>query len=112
MNKRIGQSDYCDFAGASLAFKRNLAETMTMIYIKYFGPLAAEVGTHAETLPWDEGGDTDTLLRILRGRNQRWQDALSDDKVFKLVVQKNICHSLTDIPDGAEVGILPPVTGG
>ena len=28
------------------------------------------------------------------------------------VVQKQICHEVVDIPDGAEVGVLPPVTGG
>ena len=83
-----------------------------MIYIKYFGPLANEVGTHTETLPWENGGDTETLLKLLRARNSRWATALSADKIFKLVVQKQICHEATDIPDGAEVGILPPVTGG
>lgn len=83
-----------------------------MIYIKYFGPLASEVGTHTEALPWDNGGDTEALLALLRARNSRWASALASDKVFKLVVQKNICHGVVDIPDGAEVGVLPPVTGG
>ena len=83
-----------------------------MIYIKYFGPLANEVGAHTETLPWDKGGDTETLLTLLRARNSRWANALACDKIFKLVVQKQICHEVVDIPDGAEVGVLPPVTGG
>ena len=83
-----------------------------MIYIKYFGTLANEVGTHTETLPWENGGDTETLLKLLRARNSRWANALSADKIFKLVVQKQICHEVVDIPDGAEVGVLPPVTGG
>ena len=50
-----------------------------MIYIKYFGPLANEVGTHTETLPWDKGGDTETLLTLLRARNSRWANALACD---------------------------------
>ena len=83
-----------------------------MIYIKYFGPLANEVGTHTETLPWEHGGATETLSQLLRARNSRWANALSADKIFKLVVQKQICHEVADIPDGAEVGVLPPVTGG
>lgn len=83
-----------------------------MIYIKYFGPLASELGTHAEILSWDQGGDTETLLALLRGRNSHWARALGSDKIFKLVVQKQICHDVVHIPDGAEVGILPPVTGG
>lgn len=83
-----------------------------MIYIQYFGPLATELGTRAETLPWDEGGTTETLLQLLRARNSRWYNALAEEKIFKFVVEKKICHQLANIPDGAEVAILPPVTGG
>ena len=83
-----------------------------MIYIQYFGPLATELGTRAETLPWNNGGTTETLLSVLRSRNERWKKALAADKIFKLVVEKQICHDLVDIPDGAVVAILPPVTGG
>jgi sulfur-carrier protein len=83
-----------------------------MIYIQYFGPLATELGTRAETLPWNNGGTTETLLSVLRSRNKRWKKALATDKIFKLVVEKKICHELVDIPDGAVVAILPPVTGG
>lgn len=83
-----------------------------MIYIKYFGALAAELGTRLETLPWENGGDTDTLISLLRSRNERWNRALTQNKIYKIVVQKEICHQVTNIPDGAEVAILPPVTGG
>jgi len=83
-----------------------------MIYVKYFGALAAELGTRMETLPWTEGGNTTTLLRILRSRNAHWHQALDENKIYKIVVQKEICHQVTQIPDGAEVAILPPVTGG
>ncbi|ALH95725.1 MoaD/ThiS family protein [Acinetobacter equi] len=83
-----------------------------MIYIQYFGPLATELGTRAETLPWNNGGTTETLLTVLRSRNERWKKALAEEKIFKLVVEKRICHDLVNIPDGAEVAILPPVTGG
>ena len=97
---------------SSILITVQIVEFTTMIYIKYFGPLATELGTRAEVLPWEQGGTTETLLEILRSRNNRWQSALSEDKVFKLVVNKKICHSATDIPDEVEVGILPPVTGG
>lgn len=83
-----------------------------MIYIQYFGPLATELGTRVETLSWEHGGTTETLLALLRNRNSRWQNALSDEKIFKIVVEKKICHQVINIPDGAEVAILPPVTGG
>lgn len=83
-----------------------------MIYIQYFGPLATELGTRTESLPWDNGGTTESLLQLLRSRNSRWEVALAEDKIFKFVVQKQICHQVTNIPDEAEVAILPPVTGG
>lgn len=83
-----------------------------MIYIQYFGPLATELGTRAETLLWHNGGTTETLLNLLRSRNERWKNALAPEKIFKFVVEKKICHDLVDIPDGVEVAILPPVTGG
>ena len=83
-----------------------------MIYIQYFGPLATELGTRAETLPWEQGGTTATLLQLLRARNLRWSNALAEEKIFKFVVEKKICHQWVDIPDGAEVAILPPVSGG
>ena len=83
-----------------------------MIYVKYFGAMAAELGTRIETLPWSEGGDTVTLVRLLSSRNGRWNNALAENKIYKIVVQNEICHQVTIIPDGAEVAILPPVTGG
>ena len=83
-----------------------------MIYVKYFGAMAAELGTRIETLPWSEGGDTVELVRLLRSRNDRWNNALAENKIYKIVVQNEICHQVTIIPDGAEVAILPPVTGG
>ncbi|OTG87070.1 hypothetical protein B9T31_05530 [Acinetobacter sp. ANC 4558] len=83
-----------------------------MIYIQYFGPLASELGIRTETLPWNNGGTTETLLELLRSRNSRWKNALAAEKIFKIVVEKKICHDVVEILDGAEVAILPPVTGG
>ena len=54
-----------------------------MIYVKYFGAMAAELGTRIETLPWSEGGDTVTLVRLLRSRNDRWNNALAENKIYK-----------------------------
>ena len=55
-----------------------------MIYVKYFGAMAAELGTRIETLPWSEGGDTVTLVRLLRSRNDRWNNALAENKIYKI----------------------------
>lgn len=82
-----------------------------MITIKYFGPLADEVGTSIETLAW-QGGSTDDLLDLLRSRGAPWSSALAPDKIYKLAVNQQICHGVAQIDDQTEVGILPPVTGG
>ncbi|WP_312968614.1 MoaD/ThiS family protein [Acinetobacter gerneri] len=83
-----------------------------MIYIKYFGHFPSKLGLSEEYLDWENGGNTETLLEILRSRNELWEKTLAEYEVFRVVVQKRICHQVTEIVDGDEIGILPPVTGG
>lgn len=82
-----------------------------MIRILYFGFLREALGRDSETLAWD-GGDSDALLALLRARGDDWAFALAPDKVFRVVVDREVRRGVVAIPDGAEVGILPPVTGG
>lgn len=82
-----------------------------MITILYFGYLREALGRDAETLAWP-GGDTAALLAQLRARGDDWAAALAPDKVFRVVVNQEVSAAVVTIPDGAEVGILPPVTGG
>ncbi|SCK23610.1 MoaD/ThiS family protein [Vogesella sp. LIG4] len=81
------------------------------IRILYFGRLKDALGRGEETLDW-AGGDTAALLAALRGRGADWAEALAAGKVFRLVVNQQVVRGEVMIPDGAEVGILPPVTGG
>ncbi|TIC87184.1 MoaD/ThiS family protein [Crenobacter intestini] len=82
-----------------------------MIRILYFGFLREALGRDSETLAWD-CGDSDALLALLRARGDDWAAALAPDKVFRVVVDREVRRGVVAIPDGAEVGILPPVTGG
>ncbi|BEV71227.1 MULTISPECIES: MoaD/ThiS family protein [unclassified Paludibacterium] len=82
-----------------------------MIVIRYFGVLKETLGLEQEQLDWT-GGDCRQLLSQLRARGLDWQAALAPGKVFRLVVNQVIVREDGAIPDGAEVGILPPVTGG
>ncbi len=82
-----------------------------MIRILYFGFLREALGRDSETIAWD-GGDSDALLALLRARGDDWASALASDKVFRVVVDREVRRGVVAIPDGAEVGILPPVTGG
>jgi sulfur-carrier protein len=82
-----------------------------MIRVLYFGVLKEHLGCAEESLAWS-GGHTGDLLALLRARGADWAEALAPGKVFRLVVDQQIVRGDAPIADGAEVGILPPVTGG
>jgi molybdopterin converting factor small subunit len=82
-----------------------------MIRVLYFGVLKEKLGCDQEMLEWN-GGSTADLLTRLRDRGAEWAEALAPGKVFRLVVDQRIVRGDAEIADGAEVGILPPVTGG
>ncbi len=82
-----------------------------MIKILYFGVLKQQLATAQEEIAWPGGSGSD-LLALLHARGGEWQTALAADKIFRLVINKKISAWSDHIPDGAEVGLLPPVTGG
>lgn len=82
-----------------------------MIRILYFGVLRDRVGRDSEELAWN-GGSTDALLQHLRDRGPQWAEALAPGQVFRMAVNRQMAYGEVPVPDGAEVGILPPVTGG
>ncbi|MDO4640141.1 MAG: MoaD/ThiS family protein [Neisseria sp.] len=82
-----------------------------MIRILYFGVLKQQLQIEQESLTW-QGGSGHDLLELLRARGADWQQALDEGRVFRVVINKKISSFDTEIPDGAEVGLLPPVTGG
>lgn len=84
---------------------------MSSIRILYFGRLKDAVGHAEETLDW-AGGNSSQLLALLHERGDAWAAALAEGQIFRLVVNQQIVRGDADIPPGAEVGILPPVTGG
>ncbi|MFZ1891475.1 MAG: MoaD/ThiS family protein [Formosimonas sp.] len=82
-----------------------------MIEIQYFGKIRELVQCDLETIDW-QGADTDALLVHLRGRGEPWASALAHHQVYKIALNHRILHSAQSIPEGAHIGILPPVTGG
>ena len=85
-----------------------------MLHIRYFGILQTALDTREEQLEWNvcSNLDTDALLAQLRARGEPWFSALAPEKVFKIAVNRQLIHANTLISDGAEIGFLPPVTGG
>ena len=82
-----------------------------MITILYFGVLKQRLGVAQEQVAWG-GGTGRELLHLLQRRGSAWAEALEEDRIFRLAVDKQIVGWDVRIPDGAEVGLLPPVTGG
>ncbi|TDR73058.1 MoaD/ThiS family protein [Paludibacterium purpuratum] len=82
-----------------------------MILVRYFGVLKDKLGLEQERLDWP-GGTTRDLLTLLRARGGDWEQGLAPGQVFRLVVNQAIVRGDAEIPADAEVGILPPVTGG
>lgn len=82
-----------------------------MITVLYLGHLSDLFGQSTEQLAWT-GGTTEDLLTLLKSRGEPWLSALQPNKIFRIAVNKMIQHDTADILDGAEIGILPPVTGG
>lgn len=82
-----------------------------MITVLYFGVLKQDLNTACETIDW-AGGNGLSLLSVLRARGGEWESALAENRVFRLVINKKISAWEDEIPEGAEVGLLPPVTGG
>ncbi|ASK28365.1 MoaD/ThiS family protein [Neisseria chenwenguii] len=82
-----------------------------MITILYFGVLKQSLQTEREQIEWTGGSGRD-LLALLRARGADWEAALAEGKVFRLAINQQIAAWDETVPDGAEVGLLPPVTGG
>ena len=82
-----------------------------MIRMLYFGILQDHLACAEENWPWT-GGDCELLLAQLRARGLPWRNALAPEKIFRLVVNQQVVLDNVPIPCGAEVAILPPVTGG
>lgn len=82
-----------------------------MITILYFGVLKQRLNIAQEQIEWGGGSGLD-LLAQLHARGGEWPLALAPEQIFRLVINKKISAWSDEIPDGAEVGMLPPVTGG
>ena len=83
-----------------------------MIQIRYFGVLQTELNTASEQLAWQDGASTDELLMLLRSRGEPWFSSLASERIFKIAVNRQLIHQSIPISENAEVGFLPPVTGG
>lgn len=83
-----------------------------MITIHYLANLRETLDCSSEQIDWS-GGDVAALLRLLRQRGEPWSSALAPEHIYKVAINQEIVHGeQATIAPGAEVAILPPVTGG
>ena len=81
-----------------------------MITILYFGVLKQRLGVAQEQVAWG-GGTGRELLHLLQRRGAAWAEAVGEDRLFRPAVDTHIGGWEVRIPDGADVGHLPPGTG-
>jgi len=80
-----------------------------MIELLYFARLRESLGSSGEQLEPVPANVAD-LLQLLKSRGEPWSEALSG-KVL-VAVNQEMALPDTELQDGDEVGLFPPVTGG
>jgi molybdopterin synthase sulfur carrier subunit len=79
--------------------------------ILYFARLRERFGVAEESMAFD-GVSAADLIATLQARGGVWAEELAAGRAFRVAVNQDIVTLDAAIPDGAEVAIFPPVTGG
>lgn len=82
-----------------------------MISVVYFARLKEVFALTEETLTSTPATVAD-LIVLLSARGGVWAEELAGGKVFRVAINHEMAYLSDVIPDGAEVAIFPPVTGG
>ncbi|QZA77228.1 molybdopterin converting factor subunit 1 [Deefgea tanakiae] len=82
-----------------------------MISVVYFARLKEVLGLAEEQLPQSPATVAD-LIDLLAARGGVWAEELAGGKVFRVAINQEMARLSDAIPEGAEVAIFPPVTGG
>ena len=70
-------------------------------------------GTDSEELALPaEVNNMGALLRLLRERGEPWATALAGNRTVRYAVNQDMAALDTEVADGDEIAIFPPVTGG
>ena len=85
-----------------------------MVTLLYFASLRESLGCSREqvALPAAGAATVSTLLDALRARGDRWNEALSPGKQWRVAVNQQMADLATPLKAGDEVALFPPVTGG
>ena len=81
------------------------------LHMLYFARLRERFGVGEETLEL-AGATVADLLAVLQARGGAWAEELAAERAYRVAVNQDIVALDAVLPDGAEVAIFPPVTGG
>ncbi|HSC79052.1 MAG TPA: MoaD/ThiS family protein [Chitinolyticbacter sp.] len=84
---------------------------MKTLHLVYFARLREAFGSAGETLATDAATAAD-LVAELAARGGVWLAELGGGRVFRVAINQDMAQLGDALPDGAEVAIFPPVTGG
>lgn len=79
--------------------------------VLYFARLRERFGIAEESLDF-AGTTAADLVTALQVRGGAWAEELAAGRAFRIAVNQDIVALDAALPDGAEVAIFPPVTGG
>lgn len=83
------------------------------VRVLYFASLRERLGCESEEFELPEGiADVADLLAHLRQRGGDWSAALAADETLLVARNQEMAGLDTQIEDGDELGVFPPVTGG
>ncbi len=84
-----------------------------MVTLLYFASLRESLGCSREQVSLPAGVPTVSLLiEALRGRGEKWAEALAAGKPWRVAVNQQMASLATPLKPGDEVALFPPVTGG
>jgi len=79
------------------------------IHVLYFAAAREAVGHASETIAADAALDVAGLMRLLAERHPTAEPVLSR---CRLAVDRQLAKASDPVPAGAEVALIPPVSGG
>ena len=83
------------------------------VKVLFFANLRERLGTGTEVVDIPDSASTVAGLRLhLMKRGGAWHEVLSDMKVVRVAVNKDMAAANAPLNPGDEIAFFPPVTGG
>ena len=81
------------------------------ISVRYFASVREALGS-GETLDVPPGANVAAVRDLLIGRDAAHAAALGRNRAVRSALNHVLCEESAAVPEGAEIGFFPPVTGG